>query len=169
MIFYLKNGIIYENGEKQNPIHINEIFDLMKQNSIKLNIEIKNGPIFYEGIELAVIKLINEYKYENRILIASFNHYALKKVKEINADISTALLYQSYIYEIENYIEKLELSAVHPHYYYVRPELVDKMHDIGIAVNTWIINDPEQFKEYSQMGIDCIGTNYPDRMLFEKA
>lgn len=145
---------------------LEEIFELMKYNHVLLNIEIKNGPVFYKGIEKQVIQLIDRYNYYERIIISSFDHYTLKTVKEINKNIYTGLLYGCNILNFEEYVEKLQVAAVHPHYHWVTKELIKKMHKRNIAVNTWVVNDPQEYKKFSRMGVDSIGTNFPDRMKF---
>ncbi len=155
-----------EKFKGQRVPFLEEIFDLMKDTDVRLNIEIKNGPIFYNGIEKRIIELIDQYDYYNRIILSSFDHPALKKITQINKKIYTAILYGSNINNIEEYAEKLEVSAVHPHYYWATEELVKKMHSMNIAVNTWIINEIKDFKKYSKIGVDSIGTNFPNRMQF---
>lgn len=136
---------------------------LLDYPAIKLNIEIKNGPVYYPGIEEEIAKIIDEYDYYNNVIISSFDHWALKKIKEINPKIYTGLLYGSRIYNLERYVEELGLSAVHPFWFYLTKEIVDSMHKIDIAVNTWIIDDMELYKKFAEMGIDSFGTNFPNR------
>ena len=145
---------------------LEEVFDLMKNTDARLNLEIKNGPVFYKGIEDHIIELIDSYDYYDRVLVSSFDHHTLKKIKQINKRVDTAILYGSNLYDLEKYIELLEVSAVHPHYFWATRDLTKKMHNMDIAVNTWILNEKEDFKKFSRMGIDSIGTNYPDRMQF---
>jgi len=162
----LDAGIKFNKKFKGEKIpFLEEVFDLMKENfSVRLNIEIKNGPIFYKGIEEKIIKLIDKYNFYERIIISSFDHYTLKKIKDINPKIYTAILYGCNIFEIEKYIKKLKVSAIHPHNSWVTKELVKKMHSMNIAVNTWVINTKEDFIKFSKMGVDSIGTNYPNLM-----
>ncbi len=165
----LDAGIKFEARFKGEKVpFLEEIFNLMKKYDVKLNIEIKNGPVFYKGIEKRVISLIDKYDYYDRIIISSFDHYSLKRIKEINNRAYTGLLYSSNIYDLEKYVEKLELSAVHPHNYWATKDFVKKMHENDIAVNTWVINDRKEFIKFSRIGVDSMGTNFPNKMKFYK-
>ncbi len=148
-------------GEKV-PLLEEVIQFLLNHPNVKLNIEIKNGPVFYPSIEEEIVKIIDEYKFYNQVIISSFDHLTLKKIKDINPEIYTGLLYSSRIYNLEKYVEELQLSAIHPLWFYLTPEIVDSMHKMNIAVNTWLINDMELYNRFSKMDIDSFGTNFPN-------
>jgi glycerophosphoryl diester phosphodiesterase len=38
---------------------------------------------------------------------------------------------------------------------------VDRAHALGIAVNVWTVDDPEQIRALVEMGVDAIITNVP--------
>lgn len=161
----LDAGIKFSKKFKNERVpFLEEVLELLNDKKVRLNIEIKNAPIIYKGIEEKVIKILHLYNYQEKVLISSFDHLVLEKIKQIDKKIDTAILYSERLFDIEEYVKGLKLSAIHPHYYWVTKDLIDKMHKLRIAVNTWIINDWELFKKYSQMGVDCIGTDYPNRM-----
>ena len=72
---------------------LEEVLELVLKNNILLNIELKNGPIFYEGIERDVINLVKNYGLVDETIISSFNHYSLLQVKGIEPRIKTGILY----------------------------------------------------------------------------
>src|SRR5271170_2281555 len=47
-----------------------------------VNIEIKNIPIAYPGIEDDLLKLLSTYKYPDKIVISSFDHAVLQRIHE---------------------------------------------------------------------------------------
>ncbi|WEV04627.1 glycerophosphodiester phosphodiesterase family protein [Clostridium perfringens B] len=71
----------FENNDDCKISLLEDVFNLIKDKDIVLNIEIKNDVIDYENIEKDVLDLIKEYNLERKILISSFNHKALEKVK----------------------------------------------------------------------------------------
>lgn len=143
---------------------LDEVLDFIKDKEIRLNIEIKNGPVFYKGIEEKTAVLIDKYDYYEKVIVSSFDHNSLKRIKLINPKIHTAILYGCEIVDFDEYVKKLQVSAVHPHHYWVTNELIERMHNLDIAVNTWVINDKVLFNKFSEMGVDSIGTNFPDKM-----
>jgi glycerophosphoryl diester phosphodiesterase len=52
--------------------------------------------------------------------------------------------------------------ALHPHHQAVTASLVDRAHEVGLAVNTWTVDDPGRIRELAAMGVDGIITNVPD-------
>ena len=46
----------------------------------------------------------------------------------------------------------------------VTPRFVQDMHDRGLQVQVWTINDEQQMRELIELGVDGIITDYPDRL-----
>ncbi|MBR8646153.1 hypothetical protein KEH51_26625 [[Brevibacterium] frigoritolerans] len=46
-----------------------------------MNVEIKTDKLAYEGIEQKIIDSIRQYGMENRVILSSFNHQSIEKVK----------------------------------------------------------------------------------------
>ncbi len=47
---------------------------------------------------------------------------------------------------------------------YLTAEAVEAAHRAGLAVSGWTVNLPLQMKEFIEMGVASIGTDYPDRL-----
>ncbi len=77
-------------GEKM-PL-LEEVIDLIKGTNMDLNIELKAGSIFYPGIEEKVLKMIEKYNIKEQVIISSFDHYALVKIKSLDSEIKTGIL-----------------------------------------------------------------------------
>ena len=45
------------------------------------------------------------------------------------------------------------------------PTLVEKLHNAGITVWCWTVDNPDDIKRLYEMGVESITTNYPDRAL----
>lgn len=56
---------------------LEEVLEFVKDKDILLNIELKNGPIFYDGIEDELIRLVRVFNLVENTIISSFNHYSL--------------------------------------------------------------------------------------------
>lgn len=127
-----------------------------------LNIEIKNGPIFYPGIEKAVADAIEKFHLTQRTIISSFNHYSLVEIRKLNPEIKTAPLYMSGIYEPWEYARRLGACAIHPLFYNIVPEVMKGCKLNGIKVNPYTVDQPEYIKAMAAAGVDGIITNVPD-------
>jgi len=131
---------------------------------VPVNVEIKNGPNFYEGIEEAVVEVLKETSMTNEVIISSFDHVCLRTIKEVEPRLATAILYSCRLCDPVRYAKYLELSAFHPRWTYVTEDFIKDAHGAELAVNAWIANTPGLMTKLIDMGVDMIGTNYPDRL-----
>ncbi|HHD2751951.1 TPA: glycerophosphodiester phosphodiesterase [Clostridium perfringens] len=153
-----------ENEACKIPL-LEEVFDLIKDKDIVLNIEIKNDIIDYENIEKEVLDLINKYDCFSKILISSFNHEALKKFKALKDDVRLGVLYEEEIANIIEYAKELGAYAIHPAKSLVTEELVKNAHEVGIKVNVYTVNEEADIEKLKNYGVDAIFTDYADKAL----
>ncbi len=144
---------------------LDEFFRLIYPTSLWVNIEIKDGFILYPGIEEALVEKIREYHMEERVIISSFNHYSIVKVKSIAPELETAVLYLEGLYEPWKYGKQLVAIALHPDKNLVFPELVQGAHQEGMKVFPFTIDEREQMRSLIGMGVDGIMTNKPDQLI----
>ena len=55
---------------------LREVLEALKDTGLTVNIELKTGVNFYEGIERKTVELVRETGFENRVLYSSFNHHS---------------------------------------------------------------------------------------------
>ncbi|ACL70066.1 glycerophosphodiester phosphodiesterase [Halothermothrix orenii] len=146
----------------QQILTLEETLDLVKDFNI-INLEIKNGPVIYPEIEEKVIYVIKQFKLEDKIIISSFNHYTLNKIKQIEPDIKTGVLYMAGLYQPWEYINKIKAWSAHPYFAGVRPEIVRGCQKKGVNVIVFGVNDDHVIEKLIKMGVDGIITDFPDR------
>jgi len=145
-----------------------EVLELLKPTSLKINIELKTGIVYYEGIEAKALEIADKYDIIDRIIWSSFNHYSVRKVKQLEPDAETALLCSGGILITGEQCKKTGASALHPQIMQLRYlGLVEDCHKRGIKVRTWTVNEPEQFKMVKDLKVDAIFTNRIDAALRE--
>lgn len=127
-----------------------------------LNIELKNGPVFYPGIEQAVLDMLVKYDMIPRTIISSFNHYSLVEMRRLNSEIRTAPLYAAGLFEPWNYAKKMGAYAIHPLFYNIVPQIMDGCRLNGIKVHPYTVDDPEYIRAMVAAGVEGIITNVPD-------
>ncbi|MFA9398269.1 MAG: glycerophosphodiester phosphodiesterase [Clostridiaceae bacterium] len=155
----------FKKKHKKNKIpKLVELLELVKDSNIMLNLELKNSVIDYEKIEERVIDLVCQYGIEDRIIISSFNHYSIKKCKEINTSIKCGILYESTIYQVGEYAKSLGVEACHPNFYTLKDYIVKDIKQKGLDINTYTVNEEKYMKMLIGMGVDGIITNYPDKL-----
>ncbi|MCY6371440.1 glycerophosphodiester phosphodiesterase [Clostridium ganghwense] len=144
---------------------LEELMEFLKCKNIKLNIELKNNIVLYEGIEKKVLDMVYKYNMQNRVIISSFNHYTLEKCKEISQEIKIGLLYVSGLYEPEKYAKRLKGEALHPYFYSLMlPGIIEEIQEAGIMINTYTVDEKKYMRFFVDKGVDGIITNYPDKL-----
>lgn len=142
---------------------LREVYELLKPTNLFINVEVKTGIIFYEGIEEKVLNLAKEMDMEERIIYSSFNHYTIKKIKELNNNVLTGLLYCDGWIGVLEYAKKLGVTALHPCGYNLQYEnLIEECKKEKMLLHVWTVNDEKDMKFLYENNIDAIITNYPD-------
>jgi len=150
-------------GEK--IVSIDELLDYMKDKNMLLNLELKNGLVHYEDLEKKIIEKIYEYKLRGNVILSSFNHYSMLKVKQYDETIKTGLLYCANLYNVHEYGKKLKADALHPYYPSVmNKDIVTQIKESGLTINTYTVNNEEDMEALIDLEIDGIITNHPDKL-----
>lgn len=141
---------------------LNEVLDIIKDTNLMLNIEIKNGKVFYPGIEQDVVDCIIKYDMIDRAIISSFNHEAIRRIKEYNSRIKCGFLYSDGIVNPVEYAIDNKVEALHPSIYNIRyPGVVDRCKKCGVDIHVWTVNSVNELLQMQQYGVDAVITNYP--------
>lgn len=142
---------------------LEEVYTLLKNTGLYINVELKTGVLFYDGIEDKIIKLSNKMGIEDKILYSSFNHYSLMKIKKLNPNAKIGFLYTDGFINIFEYGKTMGAYAIHPSFNNLKyPQVVEGCKKNGLKINVWNIRDKD-IKFCCEKGIDAIITNYPDR------
>ncbi len=154
-------------GNQKIP-KIDEVFKKLK-GKINFQIEIKG-----EGTTEILYKKIQEYNLLNDVMISSFNHNELKKVKNLDKNIPCSAL-EPAISEIfkdilfrKKTIKKAisnNFDGIHPLYLLVNRKYIEFAHSNGIYVNPWTFDNPKLWKKYIDIGCDGIITNDPRNLI----
>ena len=152
---------LFRDNEECHIPTLEEVLELIKDIDILLNIELKTDIINYEGIEEDVINLIRAYNLEDKIIISSFNHESIKKVKAIS-NIKTGILYESPIINVVEYAKDLGVDAIHPSLIVASEELIKEAHENNLKVNIFTVNNPMHMRLLIKNNVDGAFTDYPE-------
>ena len=141
---------------------LEEYFILVANEDLISNIELKNSIFLYDGMEEKVCDLISKYNMESKVLISSFNHHSIMKIKEINKNIECGLLVASCIVNPGRYVKDLGIENFHPAAYGLTKDEVSKIQSYGIKVNAWLGNIDIDYNDLISTGVDSIISDYPD-------
>lgn len=150
---------------------LDEVFRLLGDTGLGINIELKNSLIDYPGLEKRVIGLAAKAFSLDRIIFSSFNHASMLRVKEIDRGLACGLLYEASLVRPWEYARGLGMDALHPHYSEVITPGGEcaEAHKAGIRVHTWTVNREEDLAAVLREGADILITNVPDAACQERA
>jgi glycerophosphoryl diester phosphodiesterase len=134
----------------------------VKDNKIVTNIELKTGVNQYPGIEEKVLELIREFKLEDRIIISSFNHHSVMRMKKLAPELVYGFLADTWILDAGAYTKSHDVACYHPSVRQMKQEIVDELKANGRIINVWTVNTEEQIRDLYHKGIDCVIGNFPD-------
>ena len=153
--------IFKEYGPQKVPT-LREYLELVKDTDIITNIELKTGVFEYTGIEQKVYDMLREFDMVDRIIISSFNHYSVLRMKAIDPAIKCGMLEESWLINAGAYVASTGVECFHPFFKNMTPENVAEVKSHGLEINTWTVNEEEDIREKFRVGVDSVIGNYPD-------
>lgn len=174
----LKQLTISGDGEVHSIPTLRETFEMLapycKNKGLRLNIELKNSIIRYEGMEQKVIDMVSEFNLEDYVVYSSFNHDSIGLVKQIKADAEVAYLAGDY-HRCMDGIRKYGGMTICPAQWGmpVNKGDVEDIRNAGFCVRMWNGSEPlygqcrtlpdTDLREYYRLGATDIFTNVPER------
>lgn len=136
---------------------LSEVFDLMKKYpNMHINIELKDtGAKFLE----TVLATTARHKMGHRTFYSTGHVENLEWLQKNHPDIPTA-----YIHVEPDYTPAIKYGCVadHPHFRALTPEYVKAVHDAGLEINAWTVDQPEHIQNMIDLGIEGFMCNCPD-------
>lgn len=153
---------------------LRELLEVFSQSDLKvLNLELKNSVVEYNGLEEKVLNIIDEFNLRDRVVISSFNHMSLIKIREIekqirklkgkvysNKKLMLGALTEATLANVPKYLQSISVECYHPYFPSIlNKDYMDGIKKAGIKVNTYTVNDTEDMKKVMSAGVDSIITN----------
>ena len=141
---------------------LREYFELVKDLDFITNIELKTGINEYLGIEEKVYDLIKEFKLEKKVIISSFNHFSVLRMKKIAPELKYGFLSEDWIINAGAYTASHDVQCYHPRFNNLIPEVVEELKKNGLEINTWTVNKEEDIRDLINKKVAILIGNYPD-------
>lgn len=141
---------------------LREYFQLVKDYDIVTNVELKTGINEYLGIEEKVWELIKEYNLEEKVIISSFNHFSVMRMKKIAPQLKYGFLSEDWIIDAGKYTHSHGVQCYHPRFNNLIPDVIKELKKYNLEINTWTVNLEEDMRYLYSNNIDVIITNYPE-------
>jgi glycerophosphoryl diester phosphodiesterase len=167
----------YASGKVRHPT-LRECLERCRKLGLLLNIEIKSIPRLYPDIADKVVKLVEELKMDEAVIVSSFDHEQLAAVRKANKRIATGVVAGDRLHQPGRYArELLDADAWNPGCYGPVDTLgfgsvtgtldrtgIAEARKAGIGVNVWTENDPKRMRQLIEAGATGIFTDYPNRL-----
>jgi len=147
-------------GKGEKIPTLQEVIDLIRDKGIFLQIELKES-----NMQRHLLDLIQKNNLEERVMVISFLHEELRKIKELNPKIKTGILIgQKSIDPLER-LRQVRADAVSMRHTLVNKRLVERLHQNNIELTVWVVNEPRDVRRAIELGVDIIGTDKPDLVI----
>jgi len=130
-----------------------------------VNIEIKNSPDEPDfDPDLTAVDQVVEVVRDRSgpYLVSSFHYETIERVRSLEPGLPTAFLVGAPEPELLERAAAGGHVAVHPWHGLVTPETMAVAGRLGLAVNVWTVDDPDQIRSLAALGVDGVVTNVPD-------
>jgi glycerophosphoryl diester phosphodiesterase len=144
---------------------LREVFDLVAGDCAFVNVEIKTDSLKGDGLEEKLATLICRYGLGERLLISSFNPFALWRTRRLVPDLSLALLYSENqrIHLRDRWFAFLSHpDALNPSFHMATQKHVHWAKSKGYRLYVWTVDEEPEMHRLIALGVDGIITNKPD-------
>jgi glycerophosphoryl diester phosphodiesterase len=159
-------GFISALGVPDLPAQVPLLADVLTVcEGMVVNVEIKNDPD--QGgqpddlVAAEVARVIAEAGWTERVIVSSFSLGALGAVQRADGRLELGELWP-FLTDVDTGLARatgLGWRAVHPFVTEVGPDLVQRAHGAGLAVNVWTVNAPHDLAAFVALGVDAVITD----------
>ncbi|WP_215141132.1 glycerophosphodiester phosphodiesterase [Exiguobacterium qingdaonense] len=137
-----------------------ELFELVQNETVLLNLEVKTDVLRYDGIESRILDCIDSSGIEpSRIILSSFNHRTIHRLKQMRPEIEAAILLAYPLYDTVGYLDSVGADSVHPHINRITDEEIRTLHRHGVPVRPYTIKSKAQLERCLAHHVDAIFVN----------
>jgi len=122
-----------------------------------INIDIKQP-----GFEEDLLNLINSVGFEGKVYVTSQIHPIIRRIKELDSKILTIASLNILPIDPVKVVLDARADIVSVHVSIVSRELIKQLHEAGLKVLAWTVNDRETILKHMELGVDGIVTDRPD-------
>ena len=143
-------------GKDETIPTLSEVLSLVKQLGIALVIELKET-----GMEDIVVREIGEAEMARNVVISSFFHSSLLKLKELAPNLKTGVIISSLPVFPVTLARDAKADIIFQRYPRLNKEYVEEASRNKIEIYTWTLNTVEDFEKARELGVKGIVTDNP--------
>ncbi len=142
---------------------LREALAFTRDHDWRVNVEIKDlsGTPGDATVVETVVALVNELGMADRVLISSFNHSYLVRVKQANPAIATAALVERGDPDPVALLRRLGAQAYNPRASAIAADEIGRIRQAGFDVYIWTVNDEATMRKLIAAQASGIFTDFP--------
>jgi glycerophosphoryl diester phosphodiesterase len=132
-----------------------------------LDIEIKGRSIRTDGIEEQIVRLLQERKLFENVILSSFNPFIARRVQVLDSRLKVGFNYLQDFYAPLRRIWFRPLAlpfSLHPQPAQVDQAFLAYAQKIKAKVLPWGVNEPAEIQRLLDLGVDGLISDYPSRL-----
>src|SRR5262249_34012773 len=140
---------------------LGEVLDAVR-GRLLVNVEIKGPP------ETAPVlaRCLDEHGMRQSVIVSSFDLPAIVAATTLQPPLLAGLLLDGPIDDPVATAGAVGASLLHVEYPYITSDLVRRMHEAGLGLVSWTVNEPAEMLRLRSLGVDAIMSDDP-RLLRE--
>lgn len=154
-------------GESFSGLEIPTLEEVLSwaKGRVGVSIELKQDLEKYAHLEERVLEIIRKTNTLNQIQVMSFNHRAVRKMKELDADVFTGIILFSELCDPVAVTKQSKADFFNTPWVFHSQDAINELHNAGFLVCGGMNDDPQKWEEMQSWGIDMAETNTPDVMV----
>lgn len=116
-------------------------------------------------LEQQVIQLARETNMMNRLSFRSFDHRCIRAMGDLAPETTRAILIEGIApVSPADLVRQAGAQVYCPNFEFLDELQVKQIHQAGLRVIPWTVNDPGDWQKLLNWGVDGITTDFPDRL-----
>ncbi|MEK5037678.1 glycerophosphodiester phosphodiesterase [Sporosarcina sp. FSL K6-3457] len=144
---------------------LHEVLQLFTETHHHLNIELKSDIFPYEGMVEKVLAIVSEMGLDSRVVLSSFDHEAIRTVKQLAPHLETAALFMEVLVEPLDYMRAIPADALHLFFPTALRPSIQQVLESGTPVRTFTVNEAQYAQALQDVGVSAIFTDFPEKMM----
>jgi len=160
----------HQKFERERVPTLREVMEFLLPTRVNLNIEVKTdgNPRKRTHFEECVILIIMEKRFEDRVLVSSFDHKFLARMHELFPAIAIGALYHP-VRDVRKkpstLCSRIGASAFICNHNRLHRRMIDDARSHNLMLVTYGVNTPQHLDKVIGLGVDVVVTDWPGKML----
>ena len=138
---------------------LTEILDLVGDRDVW--VEVKTLPAVYDHV---LLNILDQGPAPSRYAIHSFDHRIVHRLGQARPSLPRGVLLSAYLQDPVAVMRAVGATTLWQEWQQVDQELVANVHEAGLRVIAWTVNEIGDLDRMVRLGVDGLCGNYPDRI-----